>query len=276
MRLPKIDHPVLRALLGEPTFHFALLAAGLFLASSVLRPPADETQIEIALADVGARIALIEEDAGVRLTPEQREQVRNDYVDEQILVREALALGLEDDPRIHDFLAQKMLHVLSADVIRATQAELAAFFEMNTERYTPEETVVVEEVVIATGGALPTDLVEQLRAGSPGAELDTDLPLRVNVLSDVTARDLVDIFGNETGPRVFAAAIGDWTGPHVTVRGQHWLRLTGRTEPVPPLFESVREPVRLDWIAEQEEVRLRGRVEELRARYSIKFTGPGP
>ena len=266
---------MLRALLREPTFHFALLAGALFLTSSVLRPPADQTQIEIDRADVGARIEVIEENSGARLTPEQREQVLNDYVDEQILVREALTLGLEYDPRIHDFLAQKMLHVLSADVIQATQAELEAFFELHMERYTPEDTVVVEEVVIATSGVLPRGLAEQLRVGRPGGELDTDLPLRANVLS-VTRRDLVDIFGDETGPRVFAAAIGDWIGPHVTVRGQHWLRVTDRTESVPPLLESVREQVRLDWIFQQEEVRLRERVEELRARYSINFTGPGP
>lgn len=273
--LPKRDDSVLRVLVREPTFHFALLAAALFLANAVLRPRGDETQIEIDLADVEARIELIEQNTGAPLTLEQRQQVQNDYVDEQILVREALALGLEDDPRIHDFLAQKMLHVLSADVIRATQAELEVFFGQNVARYTPEETVVVEEVVIATSDPLPPGLAGQLRNGRPSGQLDTDLQLRANVLSDVTVRDLVGIFGDETGRRVFAAAIGDWTGPHVTVRGQHWLRVTYRTESVPPPLESVREQVRLDWIVEQENVRLRERVAQLRDRYLIKFRGPG-
>ncbi len=273
---PTKANSLIANVLREPTSHFALIAALLFVGSAVLRPGADEMEIQIDRSDVLARIELIEESTGDSLTPEQRQQVEDDYIDEQILVREALALGLEDDPRIHDFLAQKMLHVLSADVIQPSEPELEAYFALNGERYAPEETVVVQEVVIGSDDPLPASLLIQLREGRPAEDLETGLPLRINVLPDVSARDLTDIFGSETGGRAFGASIGAWTGPHSTVRGQHWLRVTERTPSVVPSLASVREQVRLDWIAQEEEVRLRERVAELRARYSVTLSPPTP
>jgi hypothetical protein len=42
---------------------------------------------------------------------------------------------------------------------------------------------------------------------------------------------------------------------------------------VPRPLEVVREMVRLDWIAEEEEQRLAERVAEIRARYTVVFVG---
>lgn len=264
----------LNAILREPTLHFALLAGALFLGGTVLGDDEAQNEIEIDRAEVAARVLLIEESTGTRLTPEQRQQVEDDFIDEQILVREARALGLDEDPQIHDFLAQKMLHVLSADVIQPGEGELEAYFDLNRERYAPVAAVSVEELVIAVSDVqLPEVLTGQLEAGVAAEDLDTDLPLRSNLLSDVTARDLTDIFGSEMGERAFDAPLFTWVGPHLTVRGQHWLRVTSRTEPVPPPLEIVREQVRLDWIVEQEEALLRERVARIRDLYSITFVG---
>ena len=276
--MPTTTRSRLRAVLREPTLHFVLLAGALFLANAAIGGRGVQNEIEIDRAKVAARIQLIEESTGAALTQEQRQRVEDDYIDEQILVREALALGLDDDPRIHDFLAQKMLHVLSADVIQPREDELEAYFDRNSERYTPEAAVSVEELVIATSDELPRILTQQLQAGVSAEEIDTDLPSRVKILSEVTLRTLVDIFGPDMGERLFGAPLRTWVGPHLTVRGQHWLRVTGRMESIPTRLETVRERVRLDWIVEEEEARLRERVARVRELYSISFIGsdPGP
>ena len=79
--------------------------------------------------------------------------------------------------------------------------------------------------------------------------------------------------GHSQGP-IATARSGDLIGPHHSVRGQHWIRVISRTEAATPPLDSVRAQVRLDWIVEQEEARLERRVDELRDRYSIVFTGP--
>jgi hypothetical protein len=227
--------------------------------------------IEIDPRAIAARVEAIERESGRALTPEERRGVERSYVDERILVREALAMGLDDDPRIHDVLVQKMLHVLSADVIQPTDAELSAYYAAHRARYTPEPTATVDEVVIAATGAAPGALVDRLRAGEPPAAVAGSEAVRHNPLGRATLRTLSAVFGAETAGTIFEAEIDSWVGPHPTVRGEHWFRVTERSAPEPPPLEIVRDQVRLDWIGEEEEARLAARVSELRERYSIVF-----
>src|SRR5688572_13538592 len=122
------------ALLREPTLHFLVIAAALFGARAAMRP-GDRYTIRVDPAAVAAREAELAASSGAALSEEQRAGVERLVVDEEILVREARALGLEDDPRIRDILAQKMLHVLSGDVIQPTDAELGAYYEAHKDLY---------------------------------------------------------------------------------------------------------------------------------------------
>lgn len=263
---------LLGSVLREPTVHFLALAALLFVVDAVAARRGEANVIEVDPAELEARVMAIEATLGAPLSAADREQVREAYIDEQVLVREARALGLEDDARVDDFLAQKMLHVLSADVIQPTDAELEGFFQANRARYASPATVTIEELVVAVTGATPAPLLRRLRAGTPAGRLSAAVPLRTSVLTDTSLDDLTALFGAETAALVFRAGTGSWVGPHVTVRGQHWFRVTARTEAVMPPLATVREQVRLDWVADQEEVRLERRLDELRGRYRVVYT----
>ena len=75
----------------------------------------DEFLLEIPQNEIEARISLVELSQGKAASQGQRDQIEALYLEEQMLVREALALNLDRDARIHDMLAQKMRHVLSGD-----------------------------------------------------------------------------------------------------------------------------------------------------------------
>ena len=264
-----------RGVLREPTLHFVVLAATLFAANATVRAQDRGHVIQIDRRNIAASIMQIEASIGAPLTPEEQQRVEDAYIEQQVLVREAKALGLDDDYQVHDLLAQKMLHVLSADVIRPTDAELAAYFEANGGRYTPKTAVTVDELVVGGQNPLPTALRDQLRNGVAPERLARDVPIRHDVLREVTLDNLTRLFGEEMATRVITALEGRWVGPHHSVRGQHWFRVTARTESVPPTLDAVREQVRLDWISEHEQIRLAQRVSELRSNYSIEFTGEG-
>ena len=178
----------------EPPVHFVLLAAALFGASALLGP--GDNLIEITRDDLEWRILQVEAEEGRSLTGEERALVRERYIDEQVLVREALALGLEEDERIDDILVQKMLHVLSGDVIQPTDEELAAYYQMNIERYAVQETVTIDEVVAPVGAALPSALLE----GGEPEDLGDGALTASRVMSRMTIDDLVLIFGDVSAP----------------------------------------------------------------------------
>jgi hypothetical protein len=133
----------------------------------------------------------------------------------------------------------------------------------------------LDELVIASPDPLPPSLAAQLRSGADPAALETDLALVHNPIDDVSLGALTGAFGVETASLISAARPGQWVGPHHTVRGQHWFRVSGRTDPDPEPLEVVRDQVRLDWITAEEEARLTQRVRELRERYTVVFTGEG-
>ena len=274
MAEPTSATPFFRRVLREPTFHFVLLAAALFAANATLESWRGDV-IRVDSVQIAVRVAELEAMRGSPLSPEERQLVEDAYVDERILVREALALGLERDRRIDDVLVQKMLHVLSGDVIQPTEDELRGFYEANRARYTPEPTLTAEEIVIATASPATGDLLDQLQAGVPTRQLAENPDVRASVLRQVTRGDLTRLFGAATAELILGAGLDGWVGPHETVRGHHWFRVTERTAPEPLPLDSVREKVRLDWVGEQENARLDQRVRELRGRYTIVFEEAG-
>jgi hypothetical protein len=265
--MAETSEPLLRRVLREPLLHFVLLAAVLFALSALFGR--NDAAIEISQDEIEWRILQVEAQEGQRLTEEERLLVRERYIDERVLVREAEAQGLTADERIDDILVQKMLHVLSGDVIQPSDEELSAFYAGNFERYATQETVTVDEIVLPIGAALP----DVLRSGGEPADAADGGLIASRVMARLTLDDLAQIFGEESARAVFGAETGAWVDAYRSVRGQHWFRVRERADATVPPLEVVRESVRLDWIAEQEDRRLLARVAELRSRYRIVVEG---
>jgi hypothetical protein len=257
----------LRSVIREPLVHFVLLAVVLFGVSRLVG--GGDNVIEITNDDIDWRVLQFEAQEGRELTDEERVLVRERYIDERVLVREAKAEGLDADDRIDDILVQKMLHVLSGEVIQPTDEELQAFYTMNTDRYATEATVTVDEVVAPMGATLPRELIE----GGEPEDVGEGSLIASRVMPRLTLGDLAQIFGDEAAREVFTADVGTWVDAYQSVRGQHWFRVRERADATVPPLEVVRENVRLDWIAEQEDRRLLARVAELRSRYDIRIEG---
>jgi hypothetical protein len=253
--------------LREPLLHFVALAAVLFGVSALLGPGDDV--IEITRDEIEWRVLQVEAQEGQPLTEDERQLILERFIDERVLVREAQAMGLAEDERIDDILVQKMLHVLSGDVIQPSDEELGAYYAVNFERYATEETVTVDEIVLPAGVPVPRDVI----AGTEPAEVTDGGLIASRVMPRLSFDDLAQIFGETAASLVFEADVGAWVDAYESVRGQHWFRVRERTEATVPPLEVVREAARLDWIAEQEDRRLLARVAELRARYDVIVEG---
>lgn len=268
---PNPPQQLYQRLLREPTVHFLIIAAIIFAVYGLLRAGGGET-LEIDAREIQARILMQEMASGQPLSQAQRDLVTSRYVEEQILVREALAMNLDNDARIHDLLAQKMRHVLSGDIIQPSPAQLQAYYEANPERYRHPARITVDEIVFDAQGPLPGEVTEQLQAGA-----DPDALLRLaegstTLLPDVTREDLGNIFSRQFASEVFAADTEQWLGPFASNRGQHWLRIVERRAARTLPLSDIEDQVRLDWIADEEEALLQQEVERLWDKYRVVIT----
>ncbi|MBM4183574.1 MAG: hypothetical protein FJ207_05030 [Gemmatimonadetes bacterium] len=251
----------------EPLLHFMALAGILFVVAAMVRR--DDDRIEVTRAELDYRIAQVEAREGTTLSPDERQLVEEAYIDERVLIREARAMGLEVDERIDDLLIQKMLHILSGDVIQPTDAELAAYYAQNQDRYAADASVTVDEVVVPEGTPLPRALLD---GGSPD-QLPAGSVVSQRVMERLTPDDLAQIFGEDGAATIASAEMGDWWEVLQGPRGSHWIRIRERFGSVVPPLDVVRDAVRLDWIGEREQGLLLDRVGELRATYTVVVEG---
>jgi hypothetical protein len=257
---------IVAKVLREPLLHFAALAAALFVVAGVARR--DDDVIEVSRQELDWRIQQVEAEEGA-LSAADRLLVEEAYIDERVLIREARAMGLDADERIDDILVQKMLHILSGDVIQPTDEELAAFYEENRGAYAVDAAVTLDEVIIPADGDLPRALLQ----GASPEELAPGAVISAREMERLTFDDLVQLFGEQGARTVTEAEPGDWWEVQRSARGAHWVRVRERFgQQIPPL-SVVRDAVRLDWIAAREQARLLDRVAELRTAYTIEVEG---
>ncbi|MEC8995379.1 MAG: peptidylprolyl isomerase, partial [Pseudomonadota bacterium] len=231
--------------------------------------------LELDQREIDARIFMREMATGESLTEEQSQLIASLYVEEQILVQEAITMGLDNDIRIHDMLAQKMRHVLSGGIIQPSEAELQAYYEANLPRYETLPTVSVDELVFDTQDTLSEDLVSLLNTRAEPQQLLTLEQGNASPLPRVNRIDLSNIFDPELADSVFSASIGQWSGPFVSNRGQHWLRVTERVDARLPSLSEISDQVRLDWITEKEEALLQVEIDKLWDQYTVVIKDAG-
>jgi peptidyl-prolyl cis-trans isomerase C len=267
--------PLLQKLMREPTVHFFIIALFIFSLYAITQS-GNENLLEIDQREIDARIFMQELSRGEELTLEQRELVTAFYIEEQILVREALSMELDNDERIHDILAQKMRHVLSGNIIQPTDAELREYFQENSTRFETPASLTLDELVFDSRDPLADSIVAALRQGADSATLLSMSQGTVAPLPNVNSVDLANIFEQEFAERVLAADLNQWQGPYVSNRGQHWLRVIEHIPAGIPALDEIADLVRLEWISTEEESRLQQEVDKLWNKYTIVINNSEP
>ena len=255
-------------ILKEPTFHFLILASAISVVYWFINANS-ENQVNIDQQEIDARVLVTELTQGFTVDGAQRQQIEQDLINDYLLVLEAYKLGLQNDARINDILAQKMRHVLSGNVIQPTQEELEKFYTANLTRYTSAPRVTTDELVFNTRDSLPETLTRQLAQGVLAENIDSDLNQTAGILPRVTQQDFASIFSEEFASQIFDAQTNSWVGPYFSNRGQHWLMITEAFPASTALLDDIADQVRLDWIVEEEDKRLEQEIANLRNTYSV-------
>ena len=132
---------MISSLLRQPLLHFFVISAAVFALFSFVddTPPAPEKPV-INVSTQDAQWLATQFKATWNRAPSKKEfeAIVDEYVREEIYVREALALGLDQgDTIVRKRLSQKMefLTEAGAEAALVDDAILQTFFEENAERY---------------------------------------------------------------------------------------------------------------------------------------------
>ncbi len=269
-------------LLREPFFHFLVLGAGLFVLFRLAGGEAEEAPDRIVITETDQ-----EQIAGAFRfqwqrdpTPEELENLIEGHIREEILYREALALGLDDNDTIVRRRMMQKVEFLMGDLIALEEPPdslLEAYRKEHAEAYRVDPRMTFDQVFINPekhdDGVSAAGLLRDRLSQSPEAEpSDHGDPFMLpNTYHSRSRTEIERYFGAEFAESLMRTGTGVWSGPITSSYGLHVVRVRERAPGREPDLTEIRERVVADYLAQAREKANQAFYDRLRERYEVEL-----
>ena len=275
----------MRKILYEPLFHFVLIGGSFFILYFLVADIPSDTSGNVTV-DEKVVVRLQGQFSRRWLRPPTLDELQSlidEHVKEEILYKEAIKLGLEnDDAVVRRRLRQKM-EFISTDLLQVPKPstdELKSFMKENPARFKLPASISFQQVFFSTQKRgykaeedakkakiqLNSKHTDYLQMGDPSL-LEPEIPL--SPISTIRNR-----FGEGFAKDVYPLEKGSWMGPIASSYGYHLVKIIERIEPPEQTFESVRNEVLREWKFDKERTLQQQFYEELKSRYIIQIQWP--
>lgn len=269
----------------EPLVHFLALGAFIFVLDGWLGGAGGETAESKRVVVDADRVAwLVEGWARQWRRPPTEAELRGlveDRIREEILYREALAMGLDqDDTIVRRRLVQKV-EFLTEDMAaqsEPTDEQLSGYLQENRERYQVPPRLSFEHIYFNAderGANVEEDAREVLaelrnlgdrpdRASERGDRFMLETEFKLKTEQDVALR-----MGTEFARSLFSLESDGWDGPLISGYGVHLVHVTERVPGREPELAKIRRRIVNDYTRDQRQKANADLYARLRAQYEI-------
>ena len=273
--------------LKEPLFHFLLIGAGLFMLYG-WQSDEDATgldQIIFTEAKIDQLINLWERKWQRLPTQRELQGLIEQQIREEVLYREALAIGLDkNDQVVRRRMSQKMEFISNdlASLAEPDDEQLQTYLDEHAEKFSIPRRISYSQIylnVSQRGEQIYAEAEKLLEELSESA-VDIDISMLGDSFmggynfNDETDYGVSRIFGQAFTQQIFKLPVGKWAGPVESGYGLHLVRVDSRTDSRLRSLDQVRDKVRVEWVAEQQRKTNDMLYSELRKRYEIIIEGP--
>lgn len=260
---------VMKRFLSEPLLHFLLLGAAIFAVFDSVSENGVDTAIEQdAIVVTQAKIESLT-DKFTRTwqrSPSEAELngLIQDFIREEIAVREAAALGIDRDDTVIRRLLRQRLEFVTEDVAalaEPSEAQLNEYLREHADDFRTEPRISFSQIFFDSqrrGDTLAAD-AEQLRTrlnsgnGQDSVELSelSDLGDATLLERQFTALSLgaaAQLFGEPFAKALGTLQPGQWSTLITSAYGEHLVYVSDTVPGSVPSLAQVREAVRREWI----------------------------
>lgn len=252
----------LTRLFTEPLIQFLILGGLIYGAYALYGTPEEDfrdTQIIVDANRINAYISEWESRWNRPPTRQEIDGVIQQFIREDILYRQAVAMGLnKDDPITRRRMAQKLEFLTSdlASMQQPAEGELEQYFEDNEANYQQPDQISFYQVFIdpdARGDATldyAAEILAELQSqGVPDAQTlqAGDRFMLQNYFSVVTEMEIARQMGSGFAQSVMALDTGEWHGPVLSGYGTHLVYVYEHPAAPEPVFEDAKDVVLEDW-----------------------------
>jgi len=274
-----------RHLLREPLLHFVILGGAIFIGMQTYDSAARGREIVIDESLKHQLAQTFKEQFGASPSAAELQRLVDGRLREEILVREALALGLDrDDEIIRRRLAQKyeFLQQDLESVDEPSQRQLQNYYEQHLSNYTLPPRVTFTHIYFSpdagdaeakarrTLGALHSQprIERAPQLGDPFPELYD--------YASLGPQELERLFGpSSLAQALTQVPVRQWSGPYRSGFGWHLVYVSSREAEHTASLDEVRDRVRGDYLREARARKNDAAFAKLAAKYTIR-TVPSP
>ena len=215
-------------------------------------------------------------------TPRELEGLVQEHIREEIMYREALAMGLDRNDSIIRRRLQQKLEFFSEDIASLstpTKEELEAFLAKNPDRFRQQATVSFRQIYFNNserGAQAQTDaklLLDQLRNHSLDeaeiAEAGDRLSLLQDSFQNTSEREIRRLLGFEFVQELTGLPTGEWQGPINSGFGLHLVYIESYLPGVVPPLSEIQDVVVSEWTLQKREETNSAFYTSLRENYTI-------
>jgi parvulin-like peptidyl-prolyl isomerase len=280
----------LKRWLREPLLHFLLIGITVFAVYGYTHRGRggveSSRQITLSLDELGQMDLYFESQWHRQPTPAEFQAMLEDKVREEVLYREALAMGLDkDDTIVKRRMAQKM-QFLAEDVAAAHEpstAELKAWFEKNSNKFALPSRYSFRHLYFSPDKRGKNAQEEAAKTLAKIAGQPEDSKLAVSLADRFMFQDYYgdrapEALAKEFGPQ-FVVALeklkpGSWQGPIESGYGWHLVYVDTVIPGRIPAFEEMEPDVKTAWLGEQKATAWQKAYAEMRAKYVVLLPVP--
>ena len=277
---------MLKQSVKEPLVHFFALGLVIFLVYGLLNPSVTEKRDRIIItASKIEQIGMLFTKTWQRPpTVAELKALIDDYVKEEILVREALALGLDKDDTVFRRRLRLKMEFLSdaeTETLLPTDAELDAYLKANPDKFEIDPMFAFRQVYLnpeRRGERVDQDAASILEVLLTKESIDPatlgDVTLLPPELPLTGKASIGQTFGPEFAEGLAGTKAGHWSGPIKSSFGFHLVQVLQHTAGRIPALDEVRGAVTREWASEQRRAMQDARFTELLKRYQIIIESP--
>jgi hypothetical protein len=272
----------LKSILKEPLLHFLAIGAALFLFFHFSGGGSGASSSRIVITP-GQIESLATGYAKTWQRPPSEAELKHlidDWVREEIAVREAMAGGLDrDDTVIRRRLRQKFEFLIEdlAEAAAPTDQELQAWLNAHADAFRIEPRMALRQIYFSRekrGAAAEADARAAIaRLAKAGADARIEnlgdsimLPQEVEL---ARRSDIARNFGEGFAARVETIAPGVWSGPVESGYGLHLVLVRERVEGKVAELDAIRPLVEREFAGDRRTRQLAAMYERLLAKYSV-------
>ena len=275
---------MLRKLVREPLAHFLVLGAVIFAIfhSSADRGDVREGKIVVTRGTLDHLVAGFSRTWQRPPSRQELDGLVEDHIREEVLYREALAIGLDKDDTIVRRRLRQKLEFLTGDasaIVAPADHDLQSWLDRNQDKFRVEPAVAFSQIYFnpARHGEAAliaaSEALSQLRRTEehPAFTELGDATLLPSEMPLSSAADVGHVFGHDFARLVTQLPPGRWTGPLQSGYGLHLVRVSERTAGGSRPLAEVREAVQREWYAARSKEIIDLTYGKLRGKYSIRI-----